>query len=108
MIHNDLLTSSNLGGATALPLNAFDNMFGSIVASALGFTAILLFIFLLYGGFKYITSGGDPKNLEVAKKTVSYALIGFVLAASAVLILVIIEEITGQTGWRNFSVVGQP
>lgn len=90
--------------ATAEPatLNDFADMFGNIVGAALGLAGIILFIFLLYGGFKYITSGGDPQSAAAARQTLTYAIIGFVLAASAVLILNVIAEITGQAGWANF------
>jgi hypothetical protein len=83
-------------------------MFGNIVAAALGLGGILLFIFLLYGGFKYITSGGDPQSAAAARQTITYAVIGFILAASAVLILNIIAYVTGQTGWANFIIFVNP
>ena len=83
-------------------LNDFSVMFGNIVAATLGLGGILLFIFLLIGGFRYITSGGDPKNVEVARNTITYAIFGLLLAASAVLIMNIIAAITGQDQWSTF------
>lgn len=34
--------------------------------------------FLVYGGFVYITSGGDEKQIEQGKKTMVWAVIGIV------------------------------
>lgn len=41
--------------------------------------------FLMYGGFVWITSGGDKQKLERARKTIVYSIIGiFVMALSLV------------------------
>lgn len=43
-------------------------------------TIVLAFIFLVIGGIKWITSQGDKQGLANAKGTVTYAIIGLVLA----------------------------
>jgi len=40
-------------------------------------------IMIIYGGLKYITSGGDSGNVSGAKNTIVYALIGIVVVALA-------------------------
>jgi hypothetical protein len=70
-------------------------LFDRVVSYALGFAGIVLFILLIVGGFKYITSGGDPKAVEGAKKTLTSAIIGLVLILVSYLILVLISNITG-------------
>ncbi|GMR03312.1 MAG: hypothetical protein BMS9Abin21_145 [Thermodesulfovibrionia bacterium] len=40
---------------------------------------LLLLLYLLYGGFRWMTSGGDPKALAQARSAVTTALIGFVI-----------------------------
>ncbi len=40
-------------------------------------------IMIIYGGFKYITSGGDSNNVTAAKNTIMYALIGLVIVLFA-------------------------
>ncbi|GMR03305.1 MAG: hypothetical protein BMS9Abin21_138 [Thermodesulfovibrionia bacterium] len=76
-------------------LAGIETIFGRTILVALGFAGIALFIVLLVGGFKYITSSGDPKNVEAARRTLTYAILGFVLVASAYLILRFIGEFTG-------------
>lgn len=76
-------------------ISDLETVFGNVVRAALGFAGIVLFILLLVGGFKYITSGGDPKAAEGAKKTLTYAIGGLVLILLSYLILVLIYKITG-------------
>ena len=76
-------------------LSDLEGVFGNVVGAVLGLGGIALFIMLLSGGFKYITAGGDPKGLEGAKKTLTYAIGGMVLLALAFLILQFIYKFTG-------------
>lgn len=66
-----------------------------VVGYALGLAGIVLFIMLLIGGFSFITSGGDPKAAEGAKKTITSAIIGLIVILISYLILVVIRNITG-------------
>lgn len=76
-------------------LSNLETVFGNVVKSALAFAGIVLFILLIVGGLKYITSGGDPKAAEGAQKTITYAIGGLVLILLSYLILVLIHNITG-------------
>jgi len=82
-------------GQTPATIGDLQAVFSNVVGFALGFGGIILFIMLLMGGFKYITAGGDPKAIEGAKKTITYAIFGIVLLALAFLIIRLIEQITG-------------
>jgi len=44
---------------------------------------IISVIMIIYGGFKYITSGGDSGNVTGARNTITYAVIGLVIVALA-------------------------
>jgi hypothetical protein len=52
------------------------NVFSVIV----GAVAVIMIIF---GGFRYITSGGDSNNIGSAKNTILYAIVGLVIVAIA-------------------------
>jgi TRAP-type C4-dicarboxylate transport system permease small subunit len=73
--------------------------FECLVRIALNFAVrlagIAAFVMLLIGGFKYLTSGGDPKSTESAKKTITYAILGLVLLLGGWLVLLFIKEFTG-------------
>jgi cytochrome bd-type quinol oxidase subunit 2 len=44
---------------------------------------IVSVIMIIYGGFRYVTSGGDSGNVSSAKNTIIYAVIGLVVVALA-------------------------
>lgn len=44
---------------------------------------IISVIMIVYGGFRYITSGGDSSKVTNAKNTIIYAIIGLVIVAAA-------------------------
>lgn len=52
------------------------NIFSAIV----GIVAVIMIVF---GGLKYITSGGDSNNISSAKSTIIYAIIGLIVVALA-------------------------
>lgn len=76
-------------------LSDLEAVFGNVVSAVLGLAGIVLFILLITGGIKYISSGGDPKGMEEAKKTITYAILGFVFIAAGYLILLLIKNLTG-------------
>lgn len=76
-------------------LSNLEDVYSNVIKYAFGLAGIVLFILLLMAGFRFITSGGDPKAVEGAKKTMTSALFGFIIILAAYLILVIIKLITG-------------
>jgi hypothetical protein len=76
-------------------ISDLETIFASAVGSLLALGGIVLFLMLLSGGFKYLTSGGDPKATETAQKTLTYAIGGMILLAGSFLILRIISNFTG-------------
>ena len=51
-------------------------------------------IMIIYGGFRYITSGGSSEAVSAAKSTLIYAIIGLVIVALA---QIIVTFVLGQT-----------
>jgi hypothetical protein len=76
-------------------IKCFEVIFRNILNIAVELAVVVLFIFLVIGGFKFITSGGDPKATESAKNTLTYAILGLVLLIGIWLILNFIEYFTG-------------
>lgn len=67
----------------------------NLISYVLGIAGIVFFVLLVIGGFKFITSGGDPKAAEGAKKTLTSAIFGLVIILISYLILLLIKNITG-------------
>ncbi|MDO8487139.1 MAG: hypothetical protein Q7S45_02525 [Candidatus Curtissbacteria bacterium] len=72
-------------------VNVLENII-KLLAPAAG---IAFFIMLLVGGYKFITSGGDPKAVGSARSTLTYAVIGIILVVASWLILQLIATFTG-------------
>jgi hypothetical protein len=54
--------------------------------------------FIVYGGYKYIMSNGDPSNVVKAKSTITNAVIGLIIAIlSTVIVNTIFVVINGAT-----------
>jgi hypothetical protein len=60
-------------------------------------------IMIIYGGFRYITSGGASDKVGSAKNTLIYAIIGLIIVALAnVIVSVVINQASNQgSGFSN-------
>ena len=76
-------------------LDQLPDYFGNILTAMIPLIGMLAFIMILVGGFKILTSGGDPKGLQGGKQTIGWAVGGLVLAIVSWLVLVLIENLTG-------------
>jgi predicted secreted protein len=56
---------------------------------------IFVLFYLLYGGFVYITSMGDPKNSERARSIITNAIIGLAIFSVSYGIMVLLSAIFG-------------
>jgi hypothetical protein len=60
-----------------------------------GLLAALATVFLIWGGVRYMTAGGNPAALEQAKEAIRSAAIGYAMAALAPLAVTIIKRVVG-------------
>ena len=82
-------------GEQPAQIKDLEAVFSNLVNTLLGFGAIILFVMLIVGGFRYLTAGGDPKAVEAARGTLSSAITGIVIVVLAFLILQFIQNFTG-------------
>lgn len=68
---------------------------GNIINAALIFSGLVALIFIILSGIKLVTSGGDPKQVEGARKTMTWAIIGLVIIFTSFLIINVISHVTG-------------
>ena len=76
-------------------IKCFEVIYKNILTIVLSLAVLALFIMLLIGGFKYLTSGGDQKATASAQQTITYAIIGIALLSVAFLIFQLIRVYTG-------------
>ena len=55
-----------------------------ILSLVVGIVAVIM---IIYGGFRYITSGGESGSVSSAKNTLIYAIVGLILVALAQVIV---------------------
>ncbi len=83
------------------PVNFGD--LGSVVTELLKylfpFAGLLLFAYLIWGGFSYLTSGGDPKSMEQAKGKVTNAIVGFIIVFIAFWLVQLLDFMFGSPGF---------
>ena len=59
---------------------------------------VIAIVFLIYGGIKWILSGGDSKQVEGARSHIVAAIVGLIIVVGAFLILnVVFQVLTGNT-----------
>ena len=68
----------------------FDNAVLNATNWILGFVGMIAVLMLIWGGVNYLTSAGDEEKAKTGKKTVSYAIIGLVVAGIAYAIVDVI------------------
>ncbi|MDP3793311.1 MAG: hypothetical protein Q8R07_01000, partial [Candidatus Uhrbacteria bacterium] len=69
----------NIQGATGVGATDLPTLVGRIINAVLGILGLLLLIYLLYGGFLWMTSGGDSKGVEKAQTMIRNAIVGLVV-----------------------------
>ncbi|MBI2611626.1 hypothetical protein HYW54_02650 [Candidatus Gottesmanbacteria bacterium] len=59
------------------------------------FSGIALFIYLVWGGFDYLTSMGDPKKAEQGKNRITHAVVGFIIMFVAFWVVQVMDIFLG-------------
>lgn len=76
--------------------NGFINNLTSWILLAVGTLSVVM---LIYGGFRYVVSGGDAKKVTDAKNTILYAIIGLIISLlSYAIVRFVIGAVSGLGG----------
>jgi len=84
----------------------FEGIFENVLKIAVRLAGLAVFVMLLIGGFKYLTSGGDPEKKAQAKATITWAIFGFIILLLGWFILRFIAEFTGIPEILEFEIPG--
>ena len=57
-----------------------DALIPRLINLMLFIVGILAIVFLIFGGIRYVVSGGDKNRIDAAKNTILYAIVGLVVA----------------------------
>lgn len=84
-------SGTTLGGIIALITNIL-----------IGIGIALVIIFLVLGGIRYLTSGGDQKAAQEARAMLTNAVIGFVIVLGAITLRFVLGNLLGEnTDYTN-------
>lgn len=76
-------------------LNSLGRIISTVIPYLFGGAGLLLLLYLIWGGFGYMLSGGDPKAAEGAKQKITNALVGFVIIFVAYWLVQILGTVFG-------------
>ena len=69
--------------STNVPVVNLDTVLQNVRNLFFGVVIVACVFMILWAAFNYVTSGGDEKKTETAKKTITYAVVGLIIAALA-------------------------
>src|SRR4051794_31871760 len=76
----DLSCSGGLGGNAEGSIGKIASNIVNLFSVVVGAVAVIM---IIYGGFRYITSGGSSERVGAAKNTLIYAIIGLIIVVLA-------------------------
>ncbi|MCX7928759.1 MAG: pilin [Patescibacteria group bacterium] len=83
----------------ALTPNFAGKSLGDVISAAIpyvfSFAGFALLIYIIFSGYKFLTSQGDSKKVEIAKENLTTAIIGFIIIFTSYFIVQIIGRILG-------------
>jgi hypothetical protein len=72
-------------------LQCFEVVFNNVILIATWLVILILFVMIVIGAFKYLTSRGNPEAMTSARNTIMYAVLGLVLFMMSYLIINIVQ-----------------
>lgn len=85
-------------------LQGLQCLLANVLSVALTLIGIAGFIMLVVGSMKWLLSGGNAQHVEKAKNTMTYAVVGLIVALSAFIILNLVAEFTGIKSILKFTI----
>lgn len=90
--------SSQFAGAFGVHVCTANDLFFSIAKILLSVLAMIAVVFIIIGGFQYVTSSGNQEQAEKGRSTVVYAVIGLVIAILAYTIVSVVNNSVKSLG----------
>lgn len=78
---------------TAGDIGQVENFIRNVIKAVAGLAGLIATGFFVAGGFGYITSSGNPENLEKSKSTLKYSALGLAITVGAFVLSNIVTQI---------------
>lgn len=75
--------------------NPSNNIVGNLINIAFIIAVLIALVFLIWGGIKWITSGGDKAGVEAARNMIVASLVGLVIVFLSYFIIQILFQLFG-------------
>jgi cytochrome bd-type quinol oxidase subunit 2 len=89
-------TPTEYGYVNPLGTTNISTIINNIIKTALGFVGALFLAMFVYGGARWMTAGGEEKNVQSAKNTIRNAVIGMLVIALSYGIISLIFQTASQ------------
>jgi len=91
------------GGTGEDPCTACDLLilFQNVLKFALIIVFLIVIVFIVYGGFRWIFSGGNEANIKAGMKIITNAIVGLMIVLCAWLIVNTVFWLIGQAGGKE-------
>lgn len=76
-------------------ITSIGRFIGSVISLLFIIAGVLIFVYISWGGFQWITAGGDKAQTQAARERITGALVGFSIFAIAVVITLFAEYFFG-------------
>jgi len=86
-VSEPLCPPGNFAGLCNLKIDSASGIVGVILQTLMIIAILVSLFFLIYGGIRYITSGGDKGKIDQARGTLVAALVGLVISLVAFFIV---------------------
>ncbi len=80
---NNAATASGFANNSGLKGGDLIDTVKHVIQTALGFLGIIAVVIIMLGGFKWMTSGGDPTKTKDAKNLIFAGIVGLIIVLSA-------------------------
>ena len=99
MAVSSIQQGADMARGDGMPADLVGNhgVFTRLTNTILLIVGLVSVIMLVYGGFRYIISGGDSKKVTDAKNTILYAIIGLIIAVLSYAIVNFVLTTIGST-----------
>jgi hypothetical protein len=76
-------------------VNDLTSLLITIMKGFLGILAVWAVVFIVVGGFRMVISSGNEEQVTAAKKTITWAILGLVIAVLSFAIIAIVQNLIG-------------
>ncbi|MBP9820137.1 hypothetical protein KBC79_05380 [Candidatus Woesebacteria bacterium] len=77
------------------PSGGFGKFIGTMLQVSMTIAALMLFLYLIWGGIEWISSGGDKSKIEKARNRITGSITGMIVLSAVVALFLLIQGFLG-------------